>query len=286
MLETEHHSHYFMNQSEFEKFSRFVTSECGIKLPPTKKTMLTGRLVKRLRSLGFKSFDAYFDYVSSDSGRAEELHAMIDAVTTNKTDFFREPKHYDYLLESVLPRLIDIGWWDKTSSLRIWSAGCSTGEEPYTLAMILSEYVETHQNIKFSVLGTDISTKVLKKAALGIYDEQKTGPIPIQFKKKYLLRSKDRERGLVRIAPEVRKLVSFKRVNFLDGDYGFEDAMDVIFCRNVIIYFDRQTQERVLGGICSHLKSGGYLFMGHSETLNGLDLPVKQVHTTVYQKVA
>lgn len=206
---------------------------------------------------------------------------MIDLVTTNKTDFFREPEHYTYLAGQVLP-----AWFEQNGSRRpfaIWSAGCSTGEEPYTMAMVLSEQASVHPGFDYSILATDISTRVLAKAHRAIYDNDRIGPIPAAFKRKYLLRSKDRTQGLVRIVPELRERIRFKRLNFMDEDFGMRGDLDVIFCRNVVIYFDRQTQEKLVNKFCRQLRRGGYLFMGHSETLNGLDVPLVQVCPTVYR---
>jgi len=270
----------------FPKFRSFIQEELGIKMPDVKKTMLQARLQKRLRKLGLDSFEKYYDYVFSPDGIRTELQNMIDVVTTNKTDFFREPRHFNILVEKTLPELIRIGKLRPGAGARFWSAGCSTGKEPYTLAMVLSEFAERHQGYSFSILATDISTKVLNEAALGIYNDEAVEPIPMALKKKYLLRSKDRNKGLVWVAPEIRSMVRFRQLNFMDDDFGMEkEKMHIIFCRNVIIYFERRTQEIVLNRLCRHLIKGGYIFMGHSETLNGLNLPLTQVSTTVYRKI-
>jgi chemotaxis protein methyltransferase CheR len=210
----------------------------------------------------------------------EELTPMIDQVTTNKTDFFREPAHFDYLARKALPELTL-----SKKSIVLWSAGCSTGEEPYTLAMVLNEFADGHRGCDFTILATDISTRVLEKARLAVYDEEAVSPVPPELKKKYLLRSKDRTRSLYRVRPELREHVRFRHLNLMDGDFGFREQMDIIFCRNVIIYFDKPTQERLLNGFCRHLSPHGYLFMGHSETLFGMDLPLVQVAPTVYRRV-
>ena len=166
--------------------------------------------------------------------------------------------------------------------MKFWSAGCSTGEEPYTLAMVLAEHALAQPQFRFSILATDISTKVLHLAEQAVYLHDKIQPVPIPMRKKYLLSSKDRK--LVRICPELRSRVSFFRLNFMDSDYALKDKMDVIFCRNVIIYFDRSTQQAILERLCRHLLPGGYLFMGHSETLNGMNLPLQPVAATIYRK--
>ena len=274
-----------MSHRLFLKFSGFIQSELGIKMPDVKKTMLQARIQKRMRQLSIDSFEKYHDYVFSSEGQRAELQNMIDVVTTNKTDFFREPRHFNSLVEKALPELIGNGELRLENSACFWSAGCSTGEEPYTLAMVLSEFGEKHQGFSFSVLATDISARVLKHAVKGIYDQMDADPIPILLRRKYLLRSKDHKKGLIRIAPEIRSLVRFRQLNFMDDEFDMgRYKMHVIFCRNVIIYFDRETQEVVLNRLCRYLIRGGYLFMGHSETLNGLRVPLAPVFTTVYKK--
>ncbi|MEW6116563.1 MAG: protein-glutamate O-methyltransferase [Nitrospirota bacterium] len=277
---------YSLSESDFHRLSEFIHTECGIKMPPSKKTMLEARLQKRLRFLGLSSFSQYCDYVFSPQGMESELVHMIDVITTNKTDFFREPSHFSYLTQKALPDLIAAYGAGVQKKFAIWSAGCSTGEEPYTLAIVLSEFSESYPGFTFTVLATDISTKVLEKAKTGIYEEDRLEPVPKPLVKKYFLKSKNREKRLVRIVPELRQLVKFRRLNFMDEDFGFREPINIVFCRNVIIYFDRPTQERLLNKLCRHLAPGGYVFMGHSETLNGLDVPLISVAPTVYRKPA
>jgi chemotaxis protein methyltransferase CheR len=273
-----------MSDGEFNRFSRLVQDLCGIKMPPVKKTMLEARLRKRMRALGLGSFKEYWKYIDSVEGKRNEIIHMIDVVTTNKTDFFREPAHLEYLYNSALPDLLKDRGDDNRSNVRVWSAGCSTGKEAYSIAMVMSEYSRNVRKLNFSILGTDISTDVLEKAAKGIYKQEKADTIPTEYRKRYLLKSKDPEKQLIRVAPEIRSLVSFGRLNFLDEDYGFKADFDIVFCRNVIIYFDRENQQRILRRICSHIVSGGYLFTGHSETLHGMELPIKPMAPSVYKK--
>jgi len=168
----------------------------------------------------------------------------------------------------------------------VWSAGCSSGEEPYTLAMVLSEFAAGCADFDYRILATDICTQVLEKAQMAVYPEERIAPVPPLLKRKYLLRGKDTSSGLVRVVPELREKVRFCHLNLMAGDFGMRQPMDIIFCRNVIIYFDRPTQERLLNRLCAHLSPGGYLFMGHSETLSGLDVPLTSVYPTVYRKVS
>jgi chemotaxis protein methyltransferase CheR len=272
-----------MSPKDFRLFSSFIENACGIRMPDSKKNMLESRLQKRLRGLGIRSFRDYYDFLISPDGMRDELVSMIDVVTTNKTDFFREPAHFVYLSEKVLPEMIRKGFGGR---MKIWSAGCSSGEEPYTIAMLISEYDRKVQSCGFSILATDICTTVLEKAKMGIYEEEKIAPVPFVMKKQYLLRSRDRNRGVVRVAPEIRSHVTFRRLNFLDEEYGIAEPMQIIFCRNVLIYFDRPTQEMLINRFCHNLMPGGYLFLGHSETINGMKVPLEQVNSTIYRKPA
>jgi chemotaxis protein methyltransferase CheR len=273
-----------MSDKDFVRLSEFIRDSCGIRLPPAKKTMLEGRLRKRLRALCIESFERYCEFLFSSGGSQSEFIHMIDAVTTNKTDFFREPDHFDRLFERILPELVRLHGFGARKKLNVWSAACSTGEEPYTLAMVLSEFAEGCPGFNFSILATDISTAVLEKARSGIYEHDRVIPIPMMLRKKYLLKSKEKDKGLVRIAPELRNSVRFARLNFLEEQYGIDEPMALVFCRNVLIYFDRPTQAKLVNRLSQHLMSGGYLFVGHSESLHGMDLPLVQTATTIYRK--
>jgi chemotaxis protein methyltransferase CheR len=275
-----------MSEQEFRRFSSFVYRVCGIKMPHSKKTMLEARLQKRLRVLGLSSFREYAAYLFSPEGQDRELPDMIDVVTTNKTEFFREPAHFDYLVGSALPQLMENSRSGPCRSIAVWSAGCSSGEEAYTLAMVLSEFAEQVPDFRFDILATDISTKVLDTARLAIYEERVVEQVPTPLRHKYFLRSKDKTRRQVRVTPHLRSRVSFERINFMEEEYGVAKAMDIIFCRNVIIYFDKETQQGFLRRLCDHLVPGGYLFLGHSETLSGLDVPLVQTASTIYRKPA
>ncbi len=275
-----------LGDAEFRRLASFIQGHCGIRMPASKQTMLEARLRKRLRSLGLPSFRDYCRLVLDDpEGKSERLH-LLDAVTTNKTDFFREPQHFKLFVRQVLPDLLQQSGAGVRRPLAVWSAGCSTGEEPYTLAMVLQEVAGDLPGFRFGILATDISTSVLAVARRAIYDEQHARPVPEPLRKKYLLRSRDRARALVRVVPELRQVVQFRRLNFMDRDFGLRRALDVIFCRNVMIYFDRATQERLLLRFCSHLIPGGYLFLGHSESVNGLKVPLRPVAPTVYRHEA
>jgi len=274
-----------MSDGDFRQFRDFIYDQCGINLMPKKKLMLTSRLSKRLRELGMSSFTEYFDYVTSSRGRSEELVRMINVVSTNKTDFFRESKHFDFLINQALPHFVRSGGASSHKRLNVWSAGCSSGEEPYTLAMVLSEFFRTTGMGAFSIYATDISTRVLAIAQKGIYPESTVEPVSRQLKQKYLMKGKGPKEGFCRIVPELRKYVRFQRLNLIEGrHFGLRTEMDIIFCRNVVIYFDRRTQIRLFEKFYNQLKPGGYLFIGHSETLHGINDKFVPVGVAVYRK--
>ena len=273
-----------MSEEDFLRCSRFIQDEYGIKMPPAKKTLLECRLRKRMRVLGMKSFEEYVGYAFRGEHEHDELIHMIDVVTTNKTDFFREPAQFRILSESVLPELVQNTGAGKRRPLRAWSAGCSTGEEAYTLAMVLSEFGEAARDFQFTILATDVSTKVLEAADRGVYKEERLLPVPGELTRKYFMRSRDRSRSLVRVVPELRSKVTCRRLNFMKAASRVQDLMDVIFCRNVMIYFDKETQEKIVNILCDQLRPGGFLFVGHSETLHGTSAPLVQAAPMVYRK--
>jgi chemotaxis protein methyltransferase CheR len=275
-----------MSSTEFDRLSEFIIDHCGIKMPPAKKIMLESRLQKRLRTLGMASFREYCEFLFDSSEGDSELVHMIDAVTTNKTDFFREPVHFQFLMDTALPEFLAESEISGRKKFIVWSAGCSSGEEPYTLAMVLDDYASQHPDFQHSILATDISTRVLEKARAGIYDEHLVEGIPHSFKQKYFLRSKDRVKKLVRVVPALRARVSFQRVNLMDEHLIVHEKVDAIFCRNVIIYFERETQYKLLSRLCRSLKTGGYLFLGHSETVHGFDLPLVRIASTIYRMLS
>ncbi len=268
--------------ADFERLRALIYSESGITLSPDKKTMLEIRLKRRLRSLDLPSLSDYCDRLFGAHGIENELIHLIDVVTTNKTDFFREGAHFDYLVSKALPDLAERKGAYRTSL--IWSAGCSTGEEPYTLAMVLSEHAQTNPGFRFSILATDISTEVLDKARRGIFKSEVVQPVPRELQRKYFMRSRDPASDMLRVVPELRELVEFRRINFMEGEFDLPQPPEIIFCRNVIIYFDRATQERILQKLTKRLAAGGYFFAGHSESLQGMDLPLVPVAPSTYRK--
>lgn len=271
-----------ISKSDYSRLCRLIYEQSGINLNAEKKTMLELRIKRRLKVLQLDSFRVYCDYLFTPQGQREEIVHLLDVVSTNKTDFFREPEHFDYLLQKAIPDLIARN--DSGHSLLIWSAGCSTGEEPYTLAMILHHCSQSNSSLRFKVLATDISTAVLAKAHRGVFHRDVVGPVPADLRKKYFMRSRDPDCKLLRIVPELRQLVEFRRLNFMDADFGLGQKVDVIFFRNVMIYFDRSTQERIVQKLADQLLPGGYAFFGHSESLHDMDVPLVAVAPASYRK--
>lgn len=272
-----------LSTKDFDAFSHFIYTEFGIKMPPVKRIMLQGRLLKRIRQLNMNSYTEYKEYLFSKDGQKEEIFNFLNVVTTNKTDFFREPVHFDFLKSQVLPEFTNRRI---SETFKIWSAGCSSGEELYTISITLNDFKEQNIGFNFSMLGTDISQNVLSKAAKGIYPLNKVDIIPLELKRKYLLKSKDVNNPTVKVRPELQRNLTLKYLNLMDNNYSvINEKFDVVFCRNVLIYFDRQTQESVINKLSQHLKPGGYFFIGHSESLTGMNVPLEHIKPTIFRKI-
>ncbi len=269
-----------LSTRDFRQLSEFIYDYCGIKMTEAKRSMLEGRLRKRLRATGLPTFGDYCDYLFRQDGLKDEVVYLIDVVTTNKTDFFREPNHFDFLEKTALPTLAKQG----VRQPRAWSSACSTGAEPYTMAMVMAEAVEKGVISDFSILATDLSTDVLKKGHAGIYNRDLLEPVPTAMQRKYVMQARDKYRSDVRISPKLRSKVGFARMNLMNPSYDIGAPVHIIFCRNVLIYFDKKTQTHVLAELCKCLAPGGYLMIGHSESVTGINLPVKQVANTVFLK--
>ncbi|MBN2718149.1 MAG: chemotaxis protein CheR [Deltaproteobacteria bacterium] len=257
---------------------------CGISLANTKRTMLSVRLLRRLRALNLSSFEDYLNLLESLNRSDDELQAFLNVVTTNKTDFYRENYHFEFLKNHVLPELQTSRKISVGVPLHIWSAGCSSGEEPYTIAMEVAEVLGAI-NGRFEILATDISTKVLHSAIQGIYSEQEIMPIPQPQKYKYLMHGAGEQKGFYRFVPEIRKHITFGRMNFVADDYGIPQRMHVIFCRNVLIYFDAETRHAILQKLCAQLTARGYLFLGHSESIKPNNFRLEKISPTIYRRL-
>jgi len=272
-----------LTDREFKEFAALIYDRCGINLAPIKLIMLSSRLSKRLRVLSMDSFERYLDYVRTPEGLAQELVHLIDVVTTNKTEFFREPKHYEILTGKVLPELAARG---RTRMIRVWSAGCSTGEEPYTLSMVFDRWCNNN-GMSWAITASDISTKVLETAQKAVYQTRHIESIPDTYRREYLMRGKGRMAGMFRIVPELRKRIDFMRVNLVDdAGFGLSQKFDIIFCRNVVIYFDRETQKKLFERFWRQLVPGGFLFIGLSETLHRINDDFVSLSSSVYRKPA
>jgi len=257
-----------------------ITDELGIKMPEEKLTMLQNRLQRRLNQLGLDSLNAYEERLHDPAYAETERVHLFDLATTNKTDFFREPAHFAYLTERALPALAPRGHrWQ----CRMWCAGCSTGQEVYTLAMVLDDYARSHAGFDFAITGTDISMRVLREASAATYPAALAEPIPPALRQRYVMRGKTQRNGLIRIVPELRAKVKFRRLNFMADHYPFKD-LDVVFFRNVLIYFDRATQKLVLERMCLTLQPGGFLFIGHTESASGLGVPLVPQSSSILRR--
>jgi chemotaxis protein methyltransferase CheR len=270
---------YSLSERNFRQLCAFVYSVCGIKLTEKKRSMIDGRLRRRMRALDINNINDYCTFLLGESDEAQaELPHFIDSVTTNKTDFFREPVHFVFMQEHVLP-----AWAaDGRRGAKIWSAACSTGAEAYTTAMVVDDYF--HDRFDCSILATDVSSDVLQKGRSGLFPLAMIDPIPEEFRRRYVLVPKNPARREFLIAPSLRSKVSFHHLNLMDDRYAFDSDYDVIFLRNVLIYFDRPTQDAVLTKLCNHLRPGGYLFLGHSESLAGAKLPLQMVANTIFRR--
>lgn len=268
---------FLIKEEEFQRFRTLIYDESGISLGDQKQSLLASRLLKRLRDLGLATFTEYYEMVAEDTTR-EEFTRMLDLISTNKTDFFREPKHFDFLRNRILPEL------ESTKRIRIWSSACSTGEEPYTIAITLYEGVQSPAQWDFKILASDLSTRVLAKAASGLYDEDRVRAVPPDTVKQHFLRGCGDRAGLIKVKPHLTDMIRFQRMNLMDDRFPIKTPLDLIFCRNVMIYFDGPTQEKLVNKFHRYLRPGGYLFIGHSESLQWVKHPFEAIAPTIYRK--
>lgn len=273
-----------LSDRQFRTIADLVKDQVGIKLPPGKRLMLEGRLNKRVRALNCSGLKEYVERLFEQDHFDSEFTHLIDVVTTNKTDFFREPSHFDFMREVAVGELLKPGSGRETRDLKIWSAACSSGMEAYTAAMVLADMIHSGRRFRFRILGTDISTVMLRLAKTAIYPREAAAPIPAEFARRYLLVSRDKSRGEVRVVPELRQLTNFMRMNLMDDSYPVDRDVDIVFCRNVLIYFERETQRKVIEQLCAHLRPGGYLMVGHSESMiHTVVRGLRQVQPTIFR---
>lgn len=268
-----------IEDEDFRKIQAFVEQTYGIKLPSQKRDMVQGRLHKRLIANNMSSFRDYTNYLFSPEGSLRELSSFINAISTNKTNFFRENNHFKFLTDTVINDFVE----DSNRPLNIWSAACSSGEECYSIAMSIQEAFG--DKIDYKILGSDISTQMLSKAKEAIYTDRQCVDVPYDILRKYFLKSKDPQKKMYRITKNLRQKCSFKRLNLMDEEYKIPKKFDIVFLRNVLIYFEKQTQKEVMRKVLSHMPIGGILFIGHSESLISENLPLKVISPSVYKKI-
>lgn len=262
-----------LSESHFQKIRQLVYQVCGIHLKDGKQALVRARLMKRLRALGLSGFDAYLRYIEGNKG-GEELGCMIDVITTNKTSFFREPSHFNYLRDHVLPEISD------RRKMRFWTAACSSGEEAYSLAIVLEEHLAELRYKDLKILATDISTRMLEKARQAVYEEDLLRECPAPYVRKYFIPAGP---GRWQIKEPIRRRVRVARLNLMDP-WPMKGSFNVIFCRNVMIYFDRPTQQKLVNRLWRYLEPDGYLFVGHSEGLSAISHQFRYVRPAIYRK--
>ena len=262
-----------------------ITDRYGIKMPIDKKIMFQARLQRRLRELEIFSFEEYALKLVSDDGESSEFSLLADFISTNKTDFFREKDHFDYLAEHILPEFLKNAPPNKQPEINVWSAGCSSGQEAYSIAITMEEFIRSKGvRFNYSVIATDISGRMLKAVREAIYPMDQINEISIELKHRYFLKSKSMKEPKIRVIKEVRNNVKLAYLNLMDDLYSFNTPFDVVFLRNTLIYFSSEVQKKVLTKVLDNLKVGGYLFIGHSESLINMDLPLQSIAPSVYFK--
>lgn len=266
-----------LNHDTFQRFRALVYRESGIQLTNHKRVMFASRLNKRLSELGLTSFEDYYALVVDASNDAE-LRVMLDCISTNLTEFFREPRHFSFLRNRVLPELVE------NKAVRIWSAACSSGEEPYSIAMTVADACGSLAVRHCRILASDISTRMLATAAAGLYPSARVRSLNPSVLRRHFLQARDVRTDLVKVKPHLADMIVFRRINLMEDRYPIKGLLDVIFCRNVMIYFDRSTQERLLARLSQYLKPGGYLFLGHAESMPEITPEFQYVAPTIYQK--
>ncbi len=271
-----------LSEQDFRTISQLVYKYCGINLHSGKKELVRARLAKRLRELKLRSFPEYIEYATKDPA-AKEFFSLIDSLSTNLTSFFREPQHFEYLNTVHFPAMFARKKSLKTNRIRVWSAGCSSGEEPYTIAIALLEAVAGMGNLDVKILATDISTRVLDTAKRGVYEKRRIEPVSAALRHKYLKKRKEGSEEVYEVSDTLRKHIVFARLNLME-EWPVKPPVDFIFCRNVMIYFDKPTQQKLVNRYFDLLDSGGLLFTGHSESLTGINHKYAYVQPTIYKK--
>jgi chemotaxis protein methyltransferase CheR len=276
--------HLSVSPALFEKFQKLIYAETGIWLGSSKTALLCGRLFRRLRTLEINSLQSYYECVSQPE-QHEERARMIDAITTNETRFYREPRQFEFLVQRVFPHWqADAERGLRPMRVKIWSAGCSSGEEPYTMAMLLARHLPAEQGWDTRILATDISTRVLEKARKGIYPIARSTEIPKDLLHAFMLRGLAERQGEMKVKVEIQQMIDFQRLNLDRESDLVEGPFDAIFCRNVLIYFDAASKQRVVTSLIRHLMANGLLFVGHAENLTTVFPQLRSLEPTIYTK--
>lgn len=271
-----------LSAQAYQFITSLVYEHSRIRLGSDKQALVSGRLAKRLRQLGLQSFDAYCELLRSGAGAAE-LGPLVDLISTNHTHFFRESAHLDFLRDTILPELAP-RLITRRGALRVWSAACSSGEEPYSIAITLEEYVRAHGAMSWQIDATDISHRILEHASAGIYGADRVKLPSQDLLPRYFQKGMGTSAGQYRVKASIRQSITFRHLNLLDASYPVAPEQHVIFCRNVMIYFDHETQEQLVNQLSHQLSPGGYLIVGHSESLLGIRHPLKQVKPGIYRR--
>ncbi len=275
---------YVLPNKEFELFRRLIYKYSGIALSSSKKELVKARLSKRLTKTGIGSFEQYYKFVTKYDKSGKELVHLLDSISTNKTDFFREQKHFDFLNTKFIPTLKSKKEKQRNRTIRVWSAGCSTGEEPYSLAITIINHINPNAGWNVKILATDISIKVLKRAINGIYNKEALKGIPRVILYSHFSIKIIKNKNSFKVKDHLKKIITFRRFNLMVSNYPFKNPFDFILCRNVMIYFDSDTQHRLITKFYDCLPKDGYLFIGHAETLAKRTHGFKYIQPAVYQK--
>ncbi len=271
-----------LSEKDFQRISNVIYKHCGIKLNDGKKTLVRARLAKRMRALKFDSFKKYIDFALSDAGN-HEFFSLVDSISTNLTSFFREKSHFQYLIDQFLPKLLEMKSRLSNHKIRIWSAGCSSGEEPYSLAITLIENIPDYQKWDVKILASDVSTQILDRAKQGTYDQSRVEPLTKEQKRRFLIPNNIEGEKVYQVSRELQNIICFRYLNLMK-EWPCKGPFDIIFCRNVMIYFDKPTQARLVERFGKCLTKKGVLCIGHSESLAGINHQYRFVQPATYIK--
>ncbi|MFH1746787.1 MAG: CheR family methyltransferase [Planctomycetota bacterium] len=273
-----------LTREEYDLFRRLVYQKSGINLGDQKMQLVRARLGKRVRAGGFNSYHSYYEYVRDDSS-GDELACLIDAISTNTTHLFREKQHFKFMASVLRDWSRDSQWRLQNRNVRIWSAACSSGEEPYSIAMTAHGTLSSQPGLELKILATDISNTMLEQARAGVYETRHLGTVPVKFRQDYFTPVHSATRPTMRVKPCLRRLITFEHFNLMSERFPFRHGFNIIFCRNVMIYFDRATQAVLVEKLVKQLRPEGFLLIGHSESLNSVQHPLKYIQPAIYQRL-